>query len=41
VVTGPCVVDLARDGDMLTLRLFGLLIERDGVHKFVSYSNRL
>jgi len=40
-VTGPCVVDLTRDGDALALRLFGLLIERDGVHKFVSYANRL
>lgn len=41
-VTGPCVVHrLTAAGDTVSERLFGLLIERGGVHKFVSYANHL
>ncbi len=42
VVWGPCLV-LRRleSGDMVAERLFGLIVERDGRHKFVSYANRL
>jgi hypothetical protein len=35
------MVRLARGGVARELRLFGLIIERDGVHKFVSYANKL
>jgi len=28
-------------GDTVAERLFGLIIQRDGSHKFVSYANRL
>jgi hypothetical protein len=41
VVAGPCTVRLAVGGDAVAQRLFGLLIERGGVHKFVSYANKL
>jgi len=38
----PCLVRLVRpDGREERLRLFGTILERDGVWKFVSYSNRL
>jgi hypothetical protein len=42
VVWGPCLV-LRRleSGDTVAERLFGLIVERDGRHKFVSYANRL
>jgi hypothetical protein len=32
---------VSETGDMVTERLFGLIIERDGKYKFVSYANRL
>lgn len=32
---------LSSAGDTLTERLFGLIVERDGSYKFVSYANRL
>lgn len=41
VVYGPCTVRLALAGDTVEQRLFGLIIERDGRFKFVSYANRL
>ena len=42
VVWGPCVVrHLGASGNSEGERLFGLIIERDGRYKFVSYSNRL
>jgi hypothetical protein len=36
-----CVVRRIQDGDTLPERLFGLIVERDGVFKFLSYANRL
>jgi hypothetical protein len=41
-IYGHCVLRrLAAERDTLGERLFGLIIERDGVYKFVSYANRL
>jgi hypothetical protein len=41
-VVGPCNVRrLEADGDTVQLRLFGLLIERRGRWKFISYGNKL
>ena len=40
VVTGPCVVRLAAGPGTVELRLFGLIVERAGRHKFVSYANK-
>jgi hypothetical protein len=41
VVYGPCTVQLALGNDTVKQRLFGLIIERDGRFKFVSYTNTL
>ena len=41
VVVGPCAVHLGAPGGPATLRLFGLLVEREGRYKFVSYANEL
>ncbi len=38
---GPCLVRHRRGGRMVTERLFGLVIERAGQFKFVSYGNKL
>jgi hypothetical protein len=41
-VTGPCsVLRLQERGDTIAERLFGLVIERRGRWKFVSYANKL
>lgn len=41
-VHGPCVVRLVQEkGDTAEARLFSLMVERDGVWKFVSYANKL
>ena len=40
-VWGPCSVRYRRDGKVADERLFGLIMERDGRFKFVSYANRL
>ncbi len=41
-VYGPCVVRLAQaPGDTVESRLFGLVLERGGQWKFVSYANKL
>lgn len=41
-VTGPCIVRrLTARGDTIEERLFGLILERGGRHKFVSYANKL
>lgn len=40
-VWGFCSLERRVDGISVTERLFGLIIERDGVFKFVSYANRL
>lgn len=41
-VYGPCVVRLVQaQGDTVEARLFSLMLERDGVWKFVSYANKL
>jgi hypothetical protein len=41
-LTGPCTVRRVEpDGDTVRVRLFGLLIERGGRWKFLSYSNKL
>jgi hypothetical protein len=40
-VYGPCVVRLALDGAVSEERLFGLIIGREGLFKFVSYANKL
>jgi len=36
-----CVIDLDFDGETVTLRLFGSILERDGRFKFMSYANNL
>lgn len=41
VVYGPCTVRVAVGADTVEQRLFGLIIERDGRFKFVSYANTL
>lgn len=42
VVWGPCTIRLrGTDGATSSVRLFGLIVERDGRYKFVSYANRL
>ena len=41
VVYGPCTVRLAVGADTVKQRLFGLIIERDGRFKFVSFANSL
>lgn len=41
VVWGPCVVRHRQGGGMAEERLFGLIIERGGRFKFVSYGNKL
>jgi hypothetical protein len=42
VVWGPCLVfRRLESGDTVAERLFGLIVERDGEYKFVSYANRL
>jgi hypothetical protein len=38
---GPCTVSFRRDGVATEERLFGLIMERGGRYKFVSYANRL
>ncbi|MEX1998136.1 MAG: hypothetical protein WD934_00500, partial [Gemmatimonadales bacterium] len=38
---GGCIVRRTAGGDTLHESLFGLIIERDGRYKFVSYANRL
>ena len=41
-LVGPCVVRrVEARGDTVSVRLFGLLIERDGRWKFLSYANKL
>jgi hypothetical protein len=40
VVAGPCTIRVGVGGTD-TLRLFGLIVERGGRHKFVSYANKL
>jgi hypothetical protein len=41
-LVGPCVVRrIEPRGDTVSVRLFGLLIERDGRWKFLSYANKL
>jgi hypothetical protein len=41
-VYGQCVVRrVTTQGDTVRDRLFGLILERDGTHKFVSYANKL
>jgi hypothetical protein len=41
-VSGPCVVRFHPNrGDTASERLFGLIVERDGRYKFVSYANKL
>ncbi|MFN8653018.1 MAG: hypothetical protein U0133_14030 [Gemmatimonadales bacterium] len=41
-VYGPCTVRLVQGtGDTVEARLFSLMLERDGVWKFVSYANKL
>jgi hypothetical protein len=41
-VYGPCTVErLQAPGDTIRERLFGLVMERDGRWKFVSYANKL
>jgi hypothetical protein len=41
-LVGPCVVRRVEPGgDTISVRLFGLLIERDGRWKFLSYANKL
>jgi hypothetical protein len=40
-VWGPCAVRYRRAGKPVEERLFGLIIERGGTFKFVSYTNRL
>ena len=41
LVWGPCVVRYRVDGRLREARLFGLILERQGRFKFVSYGNRL
>ena len=41
VVWGPCVVRYRVDGGTREERLFGLILERGGRFKFVSYGNKL
>ncbi|HET8835080.1 MAG TPA: hypothetical protein VFN08_10140, partial [Gemmatimonadales bacterium] len=41
VVWGPCAVRYRRGGKPAVERLFGLIVQRDGQFKFVSYANRL
>ena len=36
-----CVVRIAPEGEPMELRLFGLIVERDGEYKFVTYGNDL
>jgi hypothetical protein len=38
---GPCVVRHRQAGAIVEERLFGLIVERDGRFKFVSYGNKL
>ncbi len=41
-VWGPCAVRYARErGDTVSERLFGLIVERRGRYKFLSYANKL
>jgi hypothetical protein len=41
-VWGPCAVHLRpKGGDSTSQRLFGLIVERDGRYKFVSYANKI
>jgi len=41
-IYGHCVVRrVTAPGDTVRDRLFGLIVERDGVYKFVSYANKL
>jgi hypothetical protein len=41
-IWGPCAVRLHPEGrDTASERLFGLIVERDGRYKFVSYANKL
>ncbi|MDP3909894.1 MAG: hypothetical protein Q8Q14_05850 [Gemmatimonadales bacterium] len=40
-VTGPCTVRLLHGTSDREVRLFGLIVERGGRHKFVSYANKL
>ena len=41
LVWGPCVVRYRMDGRVREARLFGLILERQGRFKFVSYGNKL
>ena len=41
VVWGPCSVRYRSGGRTREERLFGLIIEREGRFKFVSYANKL
>jgi hypothetical protein len=41
-IVGPCAIRrIGPEGDTLRVRLFGLLMERDGRWKFLSYANTL
>jgi hypothetical protein len=41
-IYGHCAVRrVTTPGDTVRDRLFGLIVERDGIHKFVSYANKL
>ena len=40
-VWGPCLVRRQEAGDTVAERLFGLIVERRGRYKFVSYANNL
>ena len=41
-VWGPCLVQRIRaPGDTISERLFGPIIERNGVYKFITLANRL
>lgn len=42
MVYGHCVIRrVTASGDTVRDRLFGLIVRRDGMHKFVSYANKL
>jgi hypothetical protein len=40
-VSGPCLLALGSGRDSVAMRLFGLIVERAGRYKFVSYANKL
>lgn len=41
LVWGPCVIRHRQGGVVVEERLFGLIVEREGQFKFVSYANKL